>query len=179
MSDAGGGGRRRLRLLAAAALLLLGSATARADAGDRAVGFRTEGLWLHTQDTELNTGAWRVTALVEEGLSDWLAARLEAGIQLAGEVVAPGAAGAEPSLFSGLGTLGVVAAFDVLTWVPEVYLGGGLLVGDTWRARLVSRLGVKRYISLHTALLIQLVGEWVPDQAFYTGAAFGMTWSVN
>ena len=98
-------------------------------------------------------GGWplegRLGVVGRAGLGDWLSADL----QLAGSLDADGV--------SGLADVGFIAAWDVLIWVPELRIAGGIRF-DPHGAdiRLAASLGARRYLSLASSLLLAAGVEW-------------------
>jgi hypothetical protein len=121
-------------------MMTLAPAVAWADAGELAIG----PLLGATLPVEARAGlAARV------GIGDWLAidARLAAGLW-------QGQAG-------GVADLGLIAAWDVLSWVPEVRLtGGGRWFGDRLSPRVSAHLGVRHYLTMSTSITLEGGAEW-------------------
>lgn len=60
-----------------------------------------------------------------------------------------------------MGTAGLVLVFDVLTWVPELALEGGVRWRDTHVAPVAAMsVGVRRYLSLQWSLGLQAGVLW-------------------
>ncbi len=88
------------------------------------------------------------------GLSDFFAARVDVG------------AGVTSDFTRGLATAGIVYAYDVLTWVPELGLYGGLSFadGETFgRAQVLA--GLRRYLGRTTSLVLSAGAEYDGAQA--------------
>jgi hypothetical protein len=123
----------RLWLAGSSALLvLLLASAARADARELAVGVSAVG------DLPPAGG---VDGNLELGLSDTLSLRLALGGRLGDHGLA------------GRSSVGLTAAWNVLTWVPELTLAaGGELQGGRVRALAFVAAGVRRYFSLRWSL---------------------------
>lgn len=114
-----------------------------ADTGDVALGPMLSGGW---------PAEGRLGATVRFGVGDWLAldVRLGAAVDEHGVL--------------GVGSAGVIAAWDVLAWVPELRLAGGARVAEAGvDPRVIAELGVRHYLGLELSLLISVGGEWTPE----------------
>jgi hypothetical protein len=90
----------------------------------------------------------RVLGRVQLGLTDMVGLMLTVG-----PTVLPGTPRATA-------LLGPVLSFDALTWVPRIYVAGGLTAGRAVAP--LAQLGVElqRFVSLHSALTLGVAGEW-------------------
>lgn len=144
-------------------LCLGASTTALADRGERAVGFDLGGGY---------PAGGRASISAEEGLSDWVAARLEGGLHIS---ETDGRVNPEA-----LASFGMVVAFDVFAWVPEVYLGAGGAFGEhAIRGRIIARGGVRRYLAMDWSLTFRLVGEWSPRDEWLVLGTVGIRWHLG
>lgn len=117
---------RWLAALVASACILAPS-FARADAGELAFG---------AGYNYVTPKEHRVLARASYGLSDFFAARVDLG------------AGFTPDFTRGLASAGLVYAYDVVSWVPEIGVYGGLSFadGDAY-GRAAALAGIRRYFS--------------------------------
>jgi len=85
-----------------------------------------------------------------------------------------------PSLLTGpiRGTVaaGPVASFDVYTWVPSLYLLGGISAQEV-RPLVQMGVEVKRYVSMRTGVTLGLAGEWIGRSDFGIFVALGVAYS--
>ncbi len=113
-------------------------ATARADLGELALGPRLE---------VAAPFAMRAAGAARLGLTDWAAVEVHLGGGLDGK--------------SGFARLGMVAALDVFTWVPEVLLGAGVGAdGEEKQARGLLELRLRGFFAAHGALGLAGGVEW-------------------
>ncbi|MEZ4270577.1 MAG: hypothetical protein R3C68_03820 [Myxococcota bacterium] len=119
--------------------ILLCPARGRADTGEVAVGFEVQGT--------LPAGG-RLMATSQLGLSDWSAVRMGVG----GEQV--------DEDWAGRGCVQLVAALDVLAWVPELSLGVAGTVGRDQDLAVVAGLNIRRFLAFSWSLNLGLSGEW-------------------
>jgi len=77
----------------------------------------------------------------------------------------------------GVGSIGVAAAWDVLAWVPELRLAVGGRLSSDW-LRLLGDVGVRRYLSLDSALLLALGGEWIGNGHWQVVLSVGILWRL-
>ena len=141
-----------------ALFVILAPASARADWGDRSVALEGAAAY-----------PWggRATLFVQEGISDWLSLRVGAGANFS-ETDA-----------EAIGSFGLVAAFDVFAWVPELYLGVGGAVGDPGiRARVCARFAMRTYLSFDWSLTFGIGGEWTPDDDWLALGGVGIWWHL-
>ena len=149
------GSRTSLRLSfalssVALAIVLLGALSlAHADAGELALG-PTLSLGLHPA-----TGALGLSG--ELGLSDWLATRASASATLN-----------DAGHFGGRGLAGLVAAWDVLSWVPELVavVGVDAAHNETAAVLVALSLGLRGYWSLDWSWEITAGGGLRRDETF-------------
>ncbi len=147
----------RIAALVALTLIVAPSA-ARADWGDRSVAIEAAGSY-----------PWggRAMLFVQEGIGDWLSVRVGAGANF------------NETAAEAIGSFGLVAAFDVFAWVPELYLGVGGAVGDPGiRARLCARVAMRTYLSFDWSLTFGVGGEWTPDDDWLALAGVGVWWQL-
>lgn len=132
--------------------------SAHADRGDRSLALEAAGFY-----------PWggRATLFVQEGISDWLSVRVGAGANF------------NQAAAEAIGSFGLVAAFDVFAWVPELYLGVGGAVGDPGiRARVCARFAMRTYVSFDWSLTFSVGGEWTPDDDWIGLAGVGIWWHL-
>ena len=141
--------------LAAGAWLLLAPAEASADSGELLLGIAANG--------ELPT-AVGADARAQVGIGDALALRGWLGGLYSG-------AAASGVLDAGAG---VVWAWDVLAWVPELMVGVGL--HDTRAPALECTLGLelRHFITPDWSTTIGVSGGWRSHGEFYAGASLGL-----
>ena len=72
---------------------------------------------------------------------------------------------------------GPVASFDVYTWVPSLYLLGGISAQDV---RPLVQWGVeaKRYLSMHTGMTLGVAGEWIGKSDFGAFVSLGVAYTL-
>jgi hypothetical protein len=72
---------------------------------------------------------------------------------------------------------GPVASFDVYTWVPSLYLLGGISAQDV---RPLVQMGaeVKRYLSMHTGMTMGVAGEWIGKSDFGVFVSLGASYTL-
>ena len=72
--------------------------------------------------------------------------------------------------------VGPALTFDVYTWVPSLYLLGGISARDV---RPLVQLGaeLKRYVSLHTAMTLNVAGEWMGERDFGVFVSLGAVYT--
>lgn len=103
---------------------------------------------------------------VDIGLNDWFEVRPAAGYEL----TAAGSAG----LLQGE----LKAMYDVLAWVPEAFVGGGIVYGrGPIRARVYGGARVRYYIALAWAIEGGVAVEWRPTGVRGVATA-GLRWSL-
>lgn len=128
-------------------------ASAAADQGE--LGFGAVAGYATPEEARLELG-------VGYGLTDFLALRGRGGAALGeGEL-------------RGLGTLELVFAWDVLTWVPELALGVGASLGYELAPRFSALAALRRYLGLRTSLGLAGGVEW--DDVRLRGLASLVLW---
>ena len=91
----------------------------------------------------------RVDARIQYGVSQFLALRGSAG------------AGIANSGTRALLTGGLVYAYDVVTWVPEIGAYGGVSLGDGYHhGRVQALAGLRRYLSRTTSVALSAGAEY-------------------
>ncbi len=136
-----------------AVLCVLAPAAARADAGEWLAGGQAVG--------EL-PGAGGIDAVAQLGLGDVLALRATAGARR------------DAGSFAGDATVGFVWAWDVLAWVPEVFVGGGVRAGSSTAGEIALGLDLRRYVSLDWSVSIGVSGGYRTDGQRYGTLALGL-----
>lgn len=118
--------------------------TSRADAGEVALGAQVGGTY------EPATG--RAGVALRLGTSDWVSVEGRLGLCVGDD----GAAG----LVAG----GLVVAWDVLAWVPELAVTAGFRVDrERSEPRIGGELGVRRYVGRRWAIGLAAGSEWGPE----------------
>ncbi|OGR08695.1 MAG: hypothetical protein A2341_00680 [Deltaproteobacteria bacterium RIFOXYB12_FULL_58_9] len=107
----------------------------------------------------------RFGGMARFGIGDWLA--------VDGRVLAT----VSDRTAGGVGSIGVAAAWDVLAWVPELRLAVGGRLSSDW-LRLLGDVGVRRYLSLDSALLLALGGEWIGNGHWQVVLSVGILWRL-
>ena len=103
----------------------------------------------------------RVTGLADVGFAPWWAVRANVGMERGERTL-------------GLADAGIVAVWDVVRWVPELYLGAGCSVGgEEIRERILARLGLRTFVGFDQAVTLFVAGEWRPDDWL---GIFGVGW---
>ncbi|MBI3178188.1 MAG: hypothetical protein HYZ27_00920, partial [Deltaproteobacteria bacterium] len=121
---------------------------ARADAGEVALGPRLE---------VASPFAMRAAAAARLGVSDWAAVEAHAGGGLD-----------ETGAFA---RLGAVAALDVFTWVPEVFLGAGVGAADGGtKARGLLEVRLRGFFAAQGSLTFAGGVEWDGERSFVLGS---------
>lgn len=105
----------------------------------------------------------RLVGEVQWALTDILALTLRAG---PGFLMGP---------VNGTFMAGAVARLDALTWVPGVFVLGGMAAPHV-RPTVQVGLELKRYVSLHTAWVGQIAAEWAGANNFAAVALFGASY---
>lgn len=130
----------------------------------RAWADRGELLWGGAAVGELPEAAG-VDGLAQLGLTDVLWLRGSVG----GRYRFSGAAGEA--------LVGLVAAWDVLAWVPEVSVSAGAAVGSHGDLALQVGAGLRRWVGLDTSFTIALSGGYRPRlRERYGAVAIGLWW---
>jgi hypothetical protein len=158
---AGDKGRRRRRTgciaAVAAALAALGAAPAAADEGEWLVGGEAIG--------ELPAAAGAGLTL-QRGLGDTLSARVSAGGRY------------ERTHLRADLTLGLVWAWDVLAWVPELFVGGGVRAGSSTAGEVLLSLGVRHFVSLDTSITAAVSGGYRTSGDPFGALSVGLWWRL-
>ncbi len=126
----------------------------------------------------------RASLFLQEGLSDWVGARLEAGVQISelesrAELESPAELESKiaPEV---LASFGFVVAFDVFAWVPEIFIGAGGAFGEHGvRGRLIARGGLRKYLAMDWSLTFGVIGEWIPIEEWLVLGAIGIWWHFD
>lgn len=121
-------------------------------------------LTLGAQATYRTIHEFRLSGYAQWAINDAVALRVQGGpALLAGRAAA-----------TALG--GPVLSLDVLTWVPSIYVMGGVR-GPSIRPLVQVGAELKRYVSLHTGVSLGLCGEWAGTGRFGGAVAVGGAWS--
>lgn len=132
----------RALFFAVSGFCLLTPTLVSADAGELVLGPWVEGGWRPAAHAGVTSRL---------GLTDVLAVDVRLGASL--NEVGVG----------GVGSVGVIAAWDVLAWVPELRLGGGLAVDDDGvSGRVMGSIGVRRYVSPTWSWALAVGAQWSP-----------------
>jgi hypothetical protein len=108
----------------------------------------------------------RVDARIQYGLSQSLSLRGQAG------------AGFSDAGTRALLSAGLVYAYDIVTWVPEIGVYGGVSLGDGYHhARALALAGVRRYVSRTTSIGVSAGVEydWAPFDQDHVRALIDVT----
>jgi hypothetical protein len=132
---------------------VLGAAgVARADEGDLSFGAGVSYAVTHEA---------RLDGRIDLGLTQFVSARALLGVGLRDSAPGDGV----DTRPRGLAALGLVYAYDVLTWVPELGAYGGASFGDGFHhARVLALAGVRRYLSRTASIALSAGAEY--DWAF-------------
>ncbi len=167
MERAVAAGRRLLAKLTFAAALLISTKSARADSGD--VGFGPLiGLARAGDDAE-GFAELRLELRIDYGLTRFLSLRASGGAGLG--VAAEGIPELGKGFARGLTSAGIVVAYDVWTFVPEVFVYGGAGFGSFSGGRAGALAAIRWYLSRTTSVTVSGGGEydWGTELAAWVG----------
>lgn len=118
--------------------------TSRADAGEVALGVQVGGAY--------EPAAGRAGVALRLGTSDWASVEGRLGLGLGDDRAA------------GLVAGGLVVAWDVLAWVPELTVTAGFWIDrERSEPRISGELGVRRYVGRRWAIGLAAGSEWGPE----------------